>query len=385
MTDSDQKHPQTRTSGQDGVHPGTLGSGPTGQIGKIGVFGAPEPPEPDPYPEHASPAVLAQMRLAVRRRHEAGWIGKLYWFLVAVTVYFFWLNLYVLWTIEPKPFHLVLESNRFGDGAPAASLRLVWDDMADVPTGEDVVHPLLSVDGAKLVPDSPDGTSADVSAGVLFHDAAEVAVNFPPRVTPGRHTGTLTLHIPGADLTTAPSSPVVVDVTDVGGRVWFILRTWLIFAVLLLVGIYVLCVQVFPTPRGAVTIARSLMAMASSGDSFSRQAVVLKLKPVALLLPWRRSRLSLSAVLDEGGLSSQNSPEGTLWFTDDRHAPVLIIESESKSELGWRELSQEKPDPANTQPVRRFESMAADREYVFQDKLTQSWVSFGWSREVAGE
>jgi len=374
MTDSDHNRQQMGTSGRDGVHPGTLGTG------------VPEPlPPPNPYPDNASPAVLTQMRLAVRRRHESGWIGKLYWFLVAVTVYFLWLNLYVLWTIEPKPFHLVLESNRFGDGAPAASLRLVWDALADVPVGEDVVHPVLSVAGAALIPDSRDPGTGDESVGVQFHETAEIKVNFPPRVTPGRHSGTLTLHIPGTDLTTSPSSPVVVDVTDAGNRVWFILRTWLIFAVLLLVGIYVLCFQVFPAPRGAITIARSLMAMASSGDSFSRQAVVLKLKPAALLLPWRRSRLSLSAVLDEGGLSSQNSPEGTLWFTASQQAPVLMMESEPKSELGWRELSQEKPDPENTQPVRRFECMAADREYVFQDKLTQSWVSFGWAARVPEE
>jgi hypothetical protein len=207
----------------------------------------------------------------------------------------------------------------------------------------------------------------------------QVAVVIPARVAPGRHAGRFILQLPGVDPDAWPTAPLIIDFTDNPWTVWSSLRTWLAVAVILALAIYALCRLLFPAPSGVVFISRSLSSVTPHGTGSTRRGVRLKMEPLAAVFPWRRSRLQLEGILDEGGIALLNCPGGTLWFTAAQAAPVLMIKPHQGTPLYSRDLSREDPDPKRMATVIADEQMLPDREYLFMDPLAKSWVSFNWA------
>ena len=322
-------------------------------------------------------------RLAIIRRRAASRIGLAFGLLALLTVLFGVLNLFVLLRIQPRPFTLDLESSHYTLSTPGALLTFVWDgsdgDGAPPATG----RPRIEVEGEPLAPGRP-GVAAG-AVGVPVQGPVQVAVVIPARVAPGRHAGRFIMQLPGVEPAAWPTAPLVIDFTDNPWTVWSSLRTWLAVAVILAIVLYALCCLLFPAPSGAVFISRSLSSVTPHGTGSTRRGVGLKMGPLAAVFPWRRSRLQLEHILDQGGVALLNCPGGTLWFTAAQEAPVLLIKPNQGSPLYRRDLSREDPDPKRMEAVMADEQMLPDREYLFMDPLAKSWVSFNWAaKDVEG-
>ncbi|MCB1182200.1 hypothetical protein KDM41_02125 [bacterium] len=315
--------------------------------------------------------------LALARRRAAARIGLVFALLALLTALFFALNLYVLLRIQPRPFTLDLQSSHYELSTSGAVLTFVWDgpESGDGPAPAE--RPRLVVAGAQLVPGRPGVDTGAV--GVPLLGPVEVAVVIPARVAPGRHSGHFVLQLPAVDPAAWPTAPLVVAFTDNPWAVWSVLRAWLVVAAILAVAAYALCRTLFPAPSGAVFISRSLSSVTPHGSGSTRRGVRLRMGPLAALFPWRRARLQLEDILDQGGVALLNCPGGTLWFTAAQAAPVLLIKPNQGTPLYRREISREDPDPKGMDTVLADEEMLPDREYLFMDPLAKSWVSFNWA------
>ena len=316
-------------------------------------------------------------RLAIIRRRAASRISLAFGLVALLTVLFGVLNLFVLLKIQPRPFTLDLESSHYALSTPGALLTFVWDGPDGDGAPPATERPRIEVAGEPLAPGRP-GVAAG-ALGVPVQGPVQVAVIIPARVAPGRHAGHFILQLPGVEPAAWPTAPLVVDFTDNPWTVWSSLRTWLAVAVILAIVIYALCCLLFPAPSGAVFISRSLSSVTPHGTGSTRRGVGLKMGPLAAVFPWRRSRLQLEDILDEGGVALLNCPGGTLWFTAAQAAPVLLIKPNQGTPLYSRDLSREDPDPKRMATVMADEQMLPDREYLFMDPLAKSWVSFNWA------
>ncbi|MDX2473728.1 MAG: hypothetical protein QNL91_08445 [Candidatus Krumholzibacteria bacterium] len=316
-------------------------------------------------------------QLAIVRRGTASRISLAFGLLALLTVLFGVLNLFVLLRIQPRPFTLDLESSHYALSTPGAVLTFIWDgpDGDGVPPATE--RPRIQVAGEPLAPGRPGVTAG--ALGVPVQGPVQVAVVIPARVAPGHHAGQFILQLPGVEPAAWPTAPLVVDFTDNPWTVWSSLRTWLAVALILAVAIYALCRLLFPAPSGAVFISRSLSSVTPHGTGSTRRGVRLKMESLAAVFPWRRSRLQLEGILDEGGVALLNCPGGTLWFTAAQAAPVLMIKPNQDPPLYSRDLSREDPDPKLMVTVIADEQMLPDREYLFMDPLAKSWVSFNWA------
>ncbi len=316
--------------------------------------------------------------LAEARRREAINLRWLVGLLVALTVYFGVLNLLVLLRMQPRPFRLELESSHYALTMPGTRLLLVWDPLDGAQTPADQsTRPLVRVGSVDMTPVAPESLST--AQGVPVQGPTDVAVVFQPRTTVGRHEGKLVLALPGVAAADWPTCPISVEFSGNPWRVWFILRTWLVVLIVLAAAVHGLCLMLFPAPSGHLLVHRSLSSVTPHATSAVQKSVTLTLRPSARLFPWQRASLSLTTLLEQGGAGALNCPEGTLWFTAPRTAPVLLVADGSDGTLKRRELSREKPDPARLNPVLASEDMTPDREYLFFDTLSQTWVSFHWS------
>ena len=316
-------------------------------------------------------------QLAIVRRGTASRVSLAFGLLALLTVLFGILNLFALLKIQPRPFTLDLESSHYALSTPGAVLTFVWDgpDGDGVPSATE--HPRIEVAGEPLAPGRPGVTAG--ALGVPVQGSVQVAVVIPARVAPGRHAGRFILQLPGVEPAAWPTAPLVVDFTDNPWTVWSSLRTWLAVAVILAIVIYALCRLLFPAPSGTAFISRSVSSVTPHGTGSTRRGVRLKMESLAAVFPWRRSRLELEDVLDEGGVALLNCPGGTLWFTAAQAAPVLMIKPNQGTPLYSRDLSREDPDPKRMVTVIADEQMLPDREYLFMDPLAKSWVSFNWA------
>lgn len=316
-------------------------------------------------------------QLAIVRRGTASRISLAFGLLVLLTVLFGALNLFVLLQIQPRPFTLNLESSHYALSTPGAVLTFVWDRPDGDGASPVTERPRIEVAGEPLAPGQPGVTAG--ALGVSVQGPVQVAVVIPARVAPGRHTGRFILQLPGIEPAAWPTAPLVVDFTDNPWTVWSSLRTWLAVVLILAIAIYALCRLLFPAPSGAVFVSRSLSSVTPHGSGSTRRGVGLKMKPLAAVFSWRRSRLHLEDILDEAGVALLKCPGGTLWFTAAQAAPVLMIKPNQDTPLYSRELSREDPDPQQMATVITDEQMLADREYLFMDPLAKSWVSFNWA------
>jgi|GEM_PF-3693474 len=324
-----------------------------------------------------SPLSRDAARLAIIRRRAASRISLAFGLLALLTVLFGVLNLFILLGIQPRPFTLDLESSHYALSTPGALLTFVWDEPDGDGAPPATERPRIEVAGEPLAPGRPGVTAG--ALGVPVQGPVQVAVVIPARVAPGRHAGHFTLQLPGVEPAAWPTAPLVVDFTDNPWTVWSILRAWLAVAVILGIVTYALCLLLFPAPSGAVFISRSLSSVTPHGTGSTRRGVRLKMGPLAAVFPWRRSRMQLEDILDEGGVALLNCPGGTLWFTAAQAAPVLLIKPNQGTPLYSRDLSREDPDPKRMAKVMADEQMLPDREYLFMDPLAKSWVSFNWA------
>ena len=316
-------------------------------------------------------------QLAIVRRGTASRISLAFGLLALLTVLFGVLNLFVLLRIQPRPFTLDLESSHYALSTPGAVLTFVWDGPDGDGAPPATERPRIQVAGVPLAPGRPGVTAG--ALGVPVQGPVQVAVVIPARVATGRHAGRFILQLPGVEPAAWPTAPLVVDFTDNPWTVWSSLRTWLAVVAILAIAIYALCRLLFPAPSGAVFVSRSLSSVTPHGTGSTRRGVRLKMEPLAAVFSWRRSRLQLEDILDEGGVALLNCPGGTLWFTAAQAAPVLMIKPNQDPPLYSRDLSREDPDPKRMTTVIADEQMLPDREYLFMDPLAKSWVSFNWA------
>jgi hypothetical protein len=316
-------------------------------------------------------------RQAHDRLQMAARIRYLYGALALLTLYFLGLNFFLLFEIQPRPFHLDMISSHYSLDTPGAELHLAWAPLsATGERGDRVVRPRIMVGERELTPGGADSGAS--SAGVSIQGPVTLEVISPADVTTGMHRGTLTLRLPGVAAENHPTCPIEIEFTQNPWRVWFIARSWLIVALLLLGATHLLCVSLFPPPSGSLHVSGSLSTLSYANGDSSGRSIRLHLDRLAMLLPWRRSRLSLTGVLDQGGIGSANCPDGTLWFPEGGKAPILMMKGEPKPTLYHRLPTEDKPDPAQMETARPLEDMAGNREYLYLDPLTQAWISFNW-------
>lgn len=320
---------------------------------------------------------LDAAQLAIIRRRAASRISLAFGLLALLTVLFGVLNLFVLLRVQPRPFTLDLESSHYALNTPDALLTFVWDEPAGDGAPSSAERPRIEVAGEPLAPGQPGDAAGAV--GIPVQGPVQVAVVIPARVAPGRHAGHFILQLPGVEPAAWPTAPLIVDFTDNPWIVWSSLRTWLVVAVILAIALHALCRLLFPAPSGTMFISRSLSSVTPHGSGSTRRGVPLKTGPLAAVFPWRRSRLQLADILDEGGIALLNCPGGTLWFTAAQAAPVLLIKPNAGTPLYRRDLSREDPDPEQMATVTADEQMLPDREYLFMDPLAKIWVSFNWT------
>ena len=363
-----------------------------GDLGPAGAGLPPALPPMDSVPADSTPATKARMLLTLARRQNALNIRWLYVGLVLLTVYFLVLNFFLLFEIQPRPLRLDMASSHYALDTPGAALHLTWAPLNGTEVPEDptlvtappaVIRPRVMVGEQELLPDAADadgtGTSAGTSTGVPVQGPVTVEVVSPPDVTPIDHTGTLTLVLPGVTAENYPTCPIEVSYTENPWRVWFMARTWLAVAVVLFAATYLLCVILFPVPAGQLHVSGSLSTLTYAGEDTSGRPIRLRVDRLAWWFPWRRSRLSLTGVLDQGGIGSANCPPGTLWFPERGRAPILILKEERRTTLYRRRPTEDKPDPAQMDAVRALEDLGGGFEYLYLDPLTQAWISYRWS------
>lgn len=316
-------------------------------------------------------------RQAIVRKQEANRIRLLYGALALLTLYFGALNLFVLLRIQPRPFHLELESSRYSLQTPGARLSLDWTPVvSDGRAVTDPIRPIVFGGDAVLKPGQP----VEVASLRRQSDDGHIAINveFPPRATPGRHVGQLTLELPGVKPELWPSCPVIVEFTDSPLRVWFILRTWLIAALVMAGIIYFLCLVLFPAPSGTLVVRRMAAAIAPVAAGGGQRALRLVQGRASYLFPWKRSNVPLSTALNRAGAGSAAVPAGTLWFPVAGMSPVFLIGDDQPPALFRRRRSAERPVVTALRPVTDNEEMTPGREFLYMDPISQTWVSFTW-------
>lgn len=316
-------------------------------------------------------------RQAIVRRQEANRIRLLYGALALLTLYFGALNLFVLLRMQPRPFRLELESSRYSLQTPGARLALDWTPLVSegraVP---DPIRPIVVGGDAVLKPGQP----VEVASLRRQSDDGNFAINveFPPRATPGRHVGQLTLELPNVKRELWPSCPVIVEFTDSPWRVWFILRTWLIAALVMAGIIHGLCLVLFPAPSGTLVVRRMAAVIAPVALGGGQRALRLVQGRASYLFPWKRSNVPLSTALNRAGAGSEAVPAGTLWFPVAGMSPVFLIGDDPQPALYRRRRSTEKPVVTALRPVTDNEEMTPGREFLYMDPTSQTWVSFTW-------
>jgi hypothetical protein len=326
-----------------------------------------------------TPEPTGRKLLALVRRRNAVSIRRLFSALVLLALYFLVLNFFVVFKIQPRPLNLDMVSSHYSLGTPGAELRLAWAPLTTtIETGKPLVRPRIMVGERELIPAGAEPDAA--KGGVPVRGPVKVEIVSPADVTTGTHRGTLTLYLPGVDPENHPTCPIEVEFTENPWRVWFIARTWFMIALLLFGATYLICVILFPTPTGSLHVSGSLSTLSYAGRDSSERSIRLRMERFALFLPWRRSRLSLTGILDHGGISSANCPTGTLWFPDKDKGPILIMKDQPKPTLYRRQPTEEKPDPARMDTTQPWEDMAGGMEYLYLDPLIQAWISFKWSR-----
>ena len=326
-----------------------------------------------------TPEPTGRKQRALVRRRNAVSIRWLFSALVLLTLYFLVLNLYVVFKIQPRPLNLDMVSSHYSLGTPGAELRLAWEPMTPtIETGKQLVRPRVMVGEKEVIPAGADPGAA--AGGVPVRGPVTVELVSPADVTTGTHRGTLTLFLPGVDPENHPTCPIEVEFTESPWRVWFIARTWFVIALLLFGATYLVCVSRFPTPTGSLHVSGSLSTLAYAGRDSSERTIRLRMERLAMYLPWRRSRLSLTGILDQGGISSLNCSTGTLWFPDKDKGPILIMKDQPKPTLYRRQPTDEKPDTARMEIAQPLEDMTEGMEYLYLDPLIQAWISFKWSR-----
>jgi hypothetical protein len=326
-----------------------------------------------------TPEPTGRNHLALVRRRNAVSFRWLFSALALLTLYFLVLNFFVVFKIQPRPLSLDMVSSHYSLDTPGSELRLGWAPLTTtIETGNQLVRPRVMVGEQELIPAGEDPDTS--TGGVPVRGPVTVEIVSPADVTAGTHRGTLTLYLPGVDPVNHPTCPIEVEFTENSWRVWFIARTWFVIALLLFGATYLLCVTLFPTPTGSLQVSGSLSTLSYAGGDSSEKSIRLRMEHFALPLPWRRSRLSLTGILDQGGISSANCPTGTLWFPDKDKGPILIMKDQPKPTLYRRQPTEEKPDPARMDIAQPLEDMAGGMEYLYLDTLIQAWISFKWSR-----
>lgn len=326
-----------------------------------------------------TPEPTGRKHLALVRRRNAVNIRWLFSALVMLALYFLVLNFFVVFKIQPRPLNLDMVSSHYSLGTPGAELRLSWVPMTPpLEPGKQWVRPRVMVGEQELLPAGADPAAS--TGGVSVQGPVTVEIVSPADVTTGTHRGTLTIFLPGVDPKNHPICPIEIEFTENPWRVWFIARTWFVIALLLFGATYLICVSLFPTPTGSLHVSGSLSTLAYAGGDSSAKSIRLRMEHFALYLPWKRSRLSLTGVLDQGGISSVNCSTGTLWFPDKDKGPILILKDQPKPTLYRRQPTEEKPDRARMETAQPLEDMADGMEYLYLDPLIQAWISFKWSR-----
>jgi len=256
-----------------------------------------------------------QQRWAETRRTEVRLVIWIVSVLILSTAYFTCLNAYVLVKAEPRPFYLAFDHPAsLSNGA--YSIALTWSPM---DTSESLVRPQLLLDGTTDL--------ASMDGRATLGQSYTVQIRVPANTTPGVHVGSINMHQIGTieDLPDSfPPIPVTIEVTGGFWNSWFLLRDWLIFVVALGLILYGFCVLNFPKPSGFLIVS------SGSDGSAPPRKVALRMRKIALLLPWRRSSIPLAALWKEARFSLPLKTRGEVFFLFDQ-MPVLFTMRRQRS------------------------------------------------------
>ena len=233
-------------------------------------------------------------------------------FLSLSTLYFGGVNAYLLMHAKPRPF--VLSFQQVGNEQLAGTYhaRLEWKDME----GRNVVRPTVLLDGLPVAEISH--SSAGARQDFSLTQTVMVQIDVPPLCATGNHSGRLVFERAGGPdlLPVQLETPVAVEVTGGFWTSWFLLRNWLIFASVVGLVLYLLCMVFFPPPTGSLAILR---------NGSSKPNVGLRMSASAWFLPWRRSSLPLSSIWKKAGIKAVSGVDGEIWFLE-RDSPMLLIQ-----------------------------------------------------------
>ena len=244
------------------------------------------------------------------RRQESSWATLFAAILLLLTLYFAGLNAYVLRNAVPRPLRLSLEVPAGTQLSGAYRPQLIWKPMAARP-GQ-VVRPILWI-GDEALRDS--GASRLVELG----RSSDLRFTVPQNTTGGTHRGTLLLTRVSGDssLPATVSAPVSIGVTSGFWRNWFILRDWAIFALVAAAGFYLFCMMVYYPPGGALRVVRLGPTVPYEKN------IVVRMRPMAWLMPWKRSIVPLRWIWKRVGIGS-NAIKGNLDFENSAQ-PYLCL------------------------------------------------------------
>jgi hypothetical protein len=226
------------------------------------------------------------------RRQESSFAAVFAGLLLLLTLYFAGLNAYVLHNAVPRPLRLSLEVPAGARTRGTYRPQLIWQR----PATAGLVRPVVEIDG-QAVQEGFEATRL-----VELGRASELRFTIPRTATGGMHEGTLLLTRVSGDesLPATVSAPVSIGVTSGFWRNWFILRDWAFVALIAGALFYLYCVMMYDPPAGSLRVVRLAQSFPYEKN------IPLRMRPVAWLLPWRRSVVPLRWIWKRAGVSHKS-------------------------------------------------------------------------------
>ncbi|MCU1350056.1 MAG: hypothetical protein JWO56_3086 [Acidobacteria bacterium] len=291
-------------------------------------------------------------------------------FAAVLTLYFFFLNAWVLYKATPRPFVLRFDhAPNVHDARYRASVR--WEPLGAAGS----VHPRLIL-GSSVLPERAEHSRVMVG----LDDRVDVAIDVPDNTTGGEHRGQIVFdRISGADGPERIVSDVRLGVEASLFRNWFVVARWLMFLAVAYALFYVFCLLYFPLASGTVNVW-----VPASGRTTPRR---VRMKPPLLrfLMPWMRGQQSLQKLLRNARVPSAAGCTARIIFFL-RGVPMMLPDRHTRKKLlkstayGPADTAPDVPPPEDRRRIGGIEIMSESVAYSVGSEADAAFTAFRYKK-----
>ena len=284
--------------------------------------------------------------------------------LAALTLYFFFVNCYIILRDKPKPYTLEAVTTIDKTQHVSYSAFMSWQ------RPKQGLHPVLKMNET-LIPDT--GKSLPIS----LTEKHKVTIEMPGELPPGMYVGDLNLQRESgpANLPKLIKIPVSINLTGGILHNWAILFWWLIAAAIAFLALYILSLIILVKPSGYLT------GTVLHNNRRSKIKISLKKCKIAYLFPWKQSQIPLYKLLKEGNIPVSSSLKGEIRFIN-YGIPSIWIFGKGNYGFYYRYNSNAIQDELSWQILGIYATIFSESEYKMETRDKKFQFQFSYNKEA---